>query len=100
MTYSVTYEVNPRIAGAPSPLNNQFRVSHGPIAPETIINSNIVSIPDCWTNCQLACNNQVQISVNSVCEAQILAAMILEGEYEDCADLGFLKLQYMMVQKG
>jgi len=92
VTYSVTYEVNPRIAGAPSPLNNQFRVSHGPVAPETIINSNIVSIPDCWTNCQLACNNQVQISVNSVCEAQILAAMILEGEYADCADLGFFEV--------
>lgn len=57
--------------------------------------SNVATIPDCWTNCQLACNNSVQVSVNTLCEAEIVAEMILEGEVKVCADLGFYKITLM-----
>lgn len=86
-----TVEVDVDAIGAPSPLQNQAFASHGAPVP-TIELSNIVDIPNCWTNCQMACNNLVQVSVNSMCEAEILAEMILEGEYGECAELGFFQV--------
>lgn len=90
--YHLTVQVNPRAAGAPGVLNNTAIVTS--IIPVAIppSNSNAVALPDCWSNCQLACNNQVQVSVNSFCEAEILSAMILEGESSVCANLGFFQV--------
>lgn len=85
--YQIRVEVNPTAAGAPAVLGNSFSATS--FAPAGSIVSNVVTIPDCWSDCQMACNNQVQVSVNSICEAEILADMILEGESRACADLGF-----------
>ena len=59
----------------------------GPTVTPTPISS--ATLTNCWNDCVLACNNQVNISVNTMCEAEILAEMILEGENQECADLGF-----------
>ncbi|MBK6572142.1 MAG: hypothetical protein IPG21_06680 [Saprospiraceae bacterium] len=90
--YRVTFQVNPRASGAPASLNNFVTVNNSLPTPGRATNSNISSIPNCWTNCQLACNNTVQVSVNSMCEAQIISQMILEGESTECADLGFYQV--------
>jgi hypothetical protein len=50
-------------------------------------------LPNCWQDCVLACNNLVHVSVNSMCEAEIAAEMILEGEDEICAQLGFYNVE-------
>ena len=88
--YQIRVEVNPTAAGAPANLNNAFTSTSS--APILISASNTVTIPDCWSDCQLACNNQIQVSVNSICEAEILADMVLEGESRECADLGFYEV--------
>ncbi|MDQ3141877.1 MAG: T9SS type A sorting domain-containing protein [Bacteroidota bacterium] len=87
---NITAEVNVDAVGAPADLNNQATATQ--LLNTGIDSSNTVAIPDCWTNCQLACNNNVQISVNSICEAEILSSMILEGEDEICASLGFYEV--------
>lgn len=51
------------------------------------------TLTNCWDDCVIACNNQVNISVNTMCEAEILADMVLEGDFEECADLGFFKVE-------
>ncbi|MEO6190620.1 MAG: hypothetical protein ABIO44_09980, partial [Saprospiraceae bacterium] len=89
LVYQLTAEVNPRATGAPSMLNNRAMVSHRIPALSPTVTSNVATIPNCWTNCQMACNNSVYVSVNSMCEADILADMILEGDYATCASLGF-----------
>lgn len=90
--YRVTFQVNPRASGAPASLNNFVTVNNSLPIPGVAVNSNVATIPNCWTNCQLACNNTVQVSVNSMCEAQIVSQMILEGESTECADLGFYQV--------
>ncbi|HQX45433.1 MAG TPA: hypothetical protein PK209_12800, partial [Saprospiraceae bacterium] len=90
--YQVTFQVNPRAAGVPSTLNNVVTVNNSLPTPGGVATSNVSAIPNCWTNCQLACNNTVQVSVNSMCEAQIVSQMILEGESTECADLGFYQV--------
>ncbi|MBK8955829.1 MAG: hypothetical protein IPM34_09750 [Saprospiraceae bacterium] len=90
MVFQITVEVDPDAPGAPAQLLNSSVVSSG--IPLDIAFSNFVEIPDCWSNCQLVCNNQVQVSVNSICEAEILADMILESEVGPCADLGFFEV--------
>ena len=85
-------EVDVDAAGAPSPLANTAWVTYTVPAGDPPTSSNTVIIPDCWSNCQLACNNQVQVSVNSICEAEILADMILEGENGECARMGFFEV--------
>ncbi len=89
--FQFTAEVDVDAAGHPAILENQATVGYSfPLSgPES---SNVSVLPDCWTNCQMACNNQVQISVNSICEADILADMILQGENSDCANLGFYEV--------
>lgn len=88
VTIRVTVELNLRAIGGT--LNDTSHVATTtPIATAT---SNTATLPDCWSNCQIACNNSVQASVNSVCEAFIAAEMVLEGEIEACADLGFYQV--------
>lgn len=66
-------------------------VANGPvIIPQP---ADTATLTDCWSNCVMACNNQVNISVNTMCEANILADMLLEGEDEECADLGFYQVE-------
>ncbi|MDX1685141.1 MAG: T9SS type A sorting domain-containing protein [Saprospiraceae bacterium] len=55
--------------------------------------SDTAVLTDCWSDCVLACNNKVNISVNTMCEVNILADMVLEGENEECVDLGFYKVE-------
>ncbi|MBK9108191.1 MAG: hypothetical protein IPM92_07340 [Saprospiraceae bacterium] len=91
--YQIRVEIDPNAINAPAQLQNSFTVSNtAPIANLETVTSNFVIIPNCWANCQLVCNNQVQVSVNSICEAEILADMILEGEIAECSDLGFFEV--------
>ncbi len=92
LIYQITVEVNPRAIGAPSVLQNQAQATYLIPNPGATVFSNIAVIPDCWSDCQMACNNLVQVSVNSICEADILADMILEGEVSECASLGFYEV--------
>ena len=92
IVYRVTIELNPRASGAPVNLNNQAIVSYAVPLGGASASSNIVTIPNCWSNCQLACNNTVHVSVNSMCEAYILADMVLEGDYGSCINLGFFSV--------
>ncbi|MEP7195682.1 MAG: T9SS type A sorting domain-containing protein [Saprospiraceae bacterium] len=89
IVYQVTAEINPRAVGAPLDLNNSVTANYAIPVGNLPVNSNIVTIPNCWTNCQMACNNSVNISVNSMCEADVLADMVLEGDFAECAALGF-----------
>ncbi len=91
--YHITAEFNPYAIGAILPLSNAVIATYGPAVPEDSSFSNVVVIPDCWTNCQMSCNNQVNISVNGACQADIVSSMVLEGESETCADLGFYQVQ-------
>lgn len=50
-------------------------------------------LQNCWTDCVIACNNRVNIAVNTMCEVNILADMILEGEDEECVALGFYEVE-------
>jgi hypothetical protein len=88
--YEIRVEVNPYAVGAPAILSNNFAVGFN--NPQQFVFSNYVDIPNCWTDCQMTCNNQVQISMNTHCEAEILPSMILEGEPAACADLGFFEV--------
>ncbi len=92
MLYQITVEVNPKAFGAPSILQNSAQATYLIPNPGATVFSNIAVIPDCWSDCQMACNNLVQVSVNSICEADILADMILEGEVSECASLGFFEV--------
>ncbi len=88
VTIRVTVELNLRaITGT---LNDTAHVATA--APISTVTSNVASLPDCWSNCQIACNNSVQASVNSICEATIAAEMVLEGEVKACAELGFYQV--------
>lgn len=49
-------------------------------------------LPTCWEDCALACNNLVHVAVNQACEADLASDMILEGENEACAMLGFYEV--------
>ncbi len=87
LVVNMVVEVNPRAVGAPGALNNNATITSG--IPQSSAVTNIVTIPNCWSNCQMACNNTIHLSVNSNCEADLLADMVLEGDYATCADLGF-----------
>lgn len=91
VVYQLTFELNPRAAGAPALLGNAAS-AFSTIPGDTEQFSPLAEIPNCWANCQMACNNSVNISVNSSCEADILAEMILEGELATCAELGFYQV--------
>ncbi|MBX7162113.1 MAG: T9SS type A sorting domain-containing protein [Saprospiraceae bacterium] len=94
LTYQLIAELNPRATGAGT-LGNTATVLNeippGPPPPVEAV-SNVALLPDCWTNCQLACNNDVQLSVNSMCQADVLSTMVLEGESTECAALGFYEV--------
>lgn len=90
--FQFTAEVDVDAIGKPSVLGNTAYVTYAVPPGNPPAASNHAVIPDCWSNCQLACNNQVQVSVNSICEADILASMILEGENSTCANLGFFEV--------
>lgn len=83
----ITAEVNPRAVGGT--LNNTASVNYGlPLGGVAVTST--AAIPNCWSNCQIACNNTVHLSVNSMCEASLIAEMVLEGNYgTECLDLGF-----------
>ncbi|MBK8483987.1 MAG: T9SS type A sorting domain-containing protein [Saprospiraceae bacterium] len=87
-----TAEVDVDAVGAPVILNNQASTSYSIPVGHLPTMSTSATIPNCWTNCQLACNNQIQVSVNSICEADILAEMVLEGENSVCSNLGFYEV--------
>lgn len=87
----ITAEVNPRAVGAPAVLTNVATMSSN-IPAVISVTSNLAIIPNCWSNCQMACNNTVHVSVNSMCEADVLADMVLEGDYGTCSALGFYKV--------
>lgn len=90
--FQFTAELDVDAVGAPAVLANTAWVSQSVPVSTGEVPSNTVVIPDCWSDCQLACNNQVQVSVNSICEADILADMILEGENGECARMGFYEV--------
>lgn len=92
VVYRVVFELNPRAAGAPASLGNSALVFPTIPVGEPQIASAPAVLPNCWSNCQMACNNNIQVSVNSSCEADILSAMVLEGEDPVCADLGFYQV--------
>ncbi|HRH99770.1 MAG TPA: T9SS type A sorting domain-containing protein [Saprospiraceae bacterium] len=91
LMFNVVAELNVRATGGT--LNNRAYMTNTTPAASPVSVSNAATIPDCWTNCQLACNNDIQVSVNSLCMADILADMVLEGESGICSDLGFFKLE-------
>ncbi len=92
ITVNFVVELNPRATGTPSSLNNSAIVSS--LIPVSSVSTNVVTIPNCWRNCQMACNNTIHLSVNSLCEASLLAEMVLEGNYsQECLDLGFYTVQ-------
>lgn len=83
----ITAEMNPRAVGGT--LNNTVFANYI-FPPSAGAVSATASIPNCWSNCQLACNNTIHLSVNSLCEASLVAEMVLEGTYsQECLDLGF-----------
>ena len=93
---TVSYSVTVNTQGASGDLTNMATASVALTAGgATIIPqpSDTAALNNCWSNCVIACNNQVNISVNTMCEATILADMVLEGEDEECADLGFYKVE-------
>lgn len=92
VVYRVVFEINPRAVGAPATLDNTAAVAVVIPAGQPLVTSAPAVVPSCWANCQMACNNSVTVSVNSTCEADILAEMILEGENADCAALGFYQI--------
>lgn len=92
VVYRLVFEVNPRAIAAPAVLGNFAIAAAGIPVGDPASVSNTAEIPNCWSNCQMACNNNIQVSVNSSCEADILAAMVLEGEDPVCADLGFYQV--------
>ncbi len=84
---SFTVEVDP-LAGGGGPIPNSAvfdwlidRVTSAPAI-----------LQDCWSDCVLACNNLVHVSVNSQCEVNILAQSILEGEDSACIALGIFEV--------
>lgn len=87
ITFAFTAELNPTAAGVPAgDLNNTAVYLTG---AAVAINSNAATLPDCWTNCVMACNTLVNISANSNCEVEVLSQAVLEGEDETCAAMGF-----------
>ncbi|NOT38672.1 MAG: T9SS type A sorting domain-containing protein [Saprospiraceae bacterium] len=88
----ITAEINPRASGV-STLSNTATANYSvPLSLGPV--SATATIPNCWNNCQIACNNTVHLSVNSQCEASLVADMVLEGNYgSECLDLGFYTVQ-------
>ena len=86
----VLVELDPDAAGAPTPLMDTATVvwEFPPGTPQSA-GSNAIILPDCWSDCVLACNNLVHVSVNSMCNAEVYSEMVLEGEDAICAQLGF-----------
>ncbi len=86
ITFSFVAELNPTASGNPGDLNNIAVYLTG---AAVAIPSNAATLPDCWTNCVMACNNLVNIGANSNCEVEVLSQAVLEGEDQTCAAMGF-----------
>jgi|GEM_PF-6642207 len=84
---SFTVEVDPLArGGGPIPNSAVFDWLTGSVLSAPAI------LQDCWSDCVLACNDLVHVSVNSQCEVNILAQSILEGEDSSCVALGIFEV--------
>ncbi len=90
ITFSFVVELNPTAAATPGDLSNTAVYLDGAAVP---VNSNPAVLPDCWTNCVMACNTLVNISANSNCEVEVLSQAVLEGEDQTCAAMGFYSVK-------
>ena len=91
---TVAFSVEIDAAQANGPLTNNATGAGSVFGPVVLPQPTAsATLEDCWSDCTLACNNQVNISVNTMCEVDILADMLLEGDFDDCAESGFYSVE-------